>query len=168
MPAQAASPVASQLHQLRFARGATSRLLEGIPADKVCAQPGTCVNHVMWLTGHLACVDDSLLKEFTGTRLALPEKWHAIFGMKSKPAADAKEYPSYAEVRKAFDERREAMLKWVGGLGATQLEAPAPEKWRKYAPTIGDVPHFVAWHEGYHSGQIAAVRRGLGLGPAFG
>jgi uncharacterized damage-inducible protein DinB len=168
MPTQTVSPAAAQLHQLQFARNATSRLLDGIPADKVCAQPGTCVNHAMWITGHLACVDDYFMKEFGGGKLALPEKWHAIFGMKSKPTADAKQYPAYAEVRKAFDERRAAFLKWVGGLSSAQLEGPVSEGWRKYARNVGDVAHFAAWHEGYHSGQIAALRRGFGLGPAFG
>jgi hypothetical protein len=42
------------------------------------------------------------------------------------------------------------------------------KEWQAFAPTMADVPTFAAWHEGYHSGQLSMVRKGLGLPAAFG
>jgi uncharacterized damage-inducible protein DinB len=171
MPTTAAPPsaAASQAHMIRLARASTKKMLEGIPQDKLCAQPGSCINHALWIMGHLASSDDYFLKEFGGgAKLALSESWHTLFGMGAKPVADPSKYPSVAEVRKAFDERHAAWVKWVESLTAAQLRQATPEGWRAYAPTLGDLPLFAAWHEGYHAGQLAPIRRGLGLGPAFG
>ncbi|MCL4212262.1 MAG: DinB family protein [Phycisphaeraceae bacterium] len=165
----AAHPNARAVHQVRFARGATKKLLEGIPADRCCEQPGSCVNHALWIAGHLACTDDWFLKEFGGAAgFALPEKWHTIFGYGSKPTSDTSQYPSYAEVLKAMDERHGAVVRWLESMTAEQMDTPTAENWRNYAPTLGDLGHFAAWHEGYHGGQLATLRRGFGLPSAFG
>lgn len=165
----AVHPNARAVHQVRFARGATKKLLEGIPADRVCEQPGSCVNHALWIAGHLACSDDWFLKEFGGAaEFALPEKWHTIFGSGSRPTSDASQYPPFAEVLKAMDERRAALLAWLGSLSREQVDTPTSENWQAYAPTIGDLGHFAAWHEGYHGGQLATLRKAFGLTSAFG
>ena len=169
MPASspsAAAPAAGLLHQLRFARGATERIISDIPTDQLCAQPGSGLNHAMFVVGHLACTDDFFLKEFGGRPLALSERWHQAFS--GTPTSDASKYPAFAEVKKAFDERREALITWLEGLSEAQLDAPTPEKWRAYAPTMRDVAFFAAWHEGYHGGQVSTLRRAFGLGPALG
>jgi len=169
MPASTAVPAAGPIHQLQFSRGATAMLLKDIPADKRCAQPGPCVNHVTWIIGHLACTDDFFLKDFAGAPAhALPEDWHKLFGYGSKPTSDAKAYPPFEKVSKAYDERRAAFVKWYEALTAEQLEKPCPAEWQKYAPTLADVAGFAAYHEGYHGGQLSALRRAFGLAPAFG
>lgn len=166
MSTPTAPTAAGHLHQLRFARGATELLIKDIPEDKLCAQPGSGRNHVMYVVGHLACTDDFFLKEFGGKPFALPEAFHKMFG--DTPTSDASKYPPFAEVKKAFNERREAVIKWFEGMSEEQLNAPTPEKWQKYAPTMRDVAFFAAWHEGYHGGQISAARPAFGLGPALG
>lgn len=168
MPAPAAAPTASHVHALRFAHDATSRLIDGIPREKLCAQPGSCVNHAMWIVGHLTCTDDYVLKEFAGARPALPESWNKTFGTGSKPTSDPSHYPSPAEVKKAFDERHAALVSWVESLTPEALERSTPEGWQPYAPTVGDVIYFCTWHAGYHGGQLTALRRAFGLPPAFG
>jgi len=144
------------------------RLIKNIPADKLCAQPGPSLNHVMWVIGHIACTDDYFLKEFGGKELALPDAWHQIFAGGSTPTSDATRYPPFDEVKRAFRERREALTQWLVGMSEAQLDAPTPKNWQPYAPTMRDVAHFAAWHEGYHAGQISTLRRAFGLGPAFG
>lgn len=167
MPASPTSSMsANHLYQLQFARGATERIISDIPEDQLCAQPGSGLNHAMFVVGHLACTDDFLLKEFGGQPFALPESFHKAFG--ADPTNDATKYPPFAEVKKAFDERRQAVIKWFEGMSDAQLDAPTPEKWRAYAPTMRDVAFFAAWHEGYHGGQVSTLRRAFGLGPALG
>jgi uncharacterized damage-inducible protein DinB len=173
MPTETASPAASQLHQLRFARGATLRLLDGIPADKRCVQPAIAggaalANHATWIVGHLASTEDFFLAEFSGGTPALSEKWRSLFGGGSTPVDDPAAYPPFEEVMRTFEERREALTRWFESLTVDQIAEPAPEKWRPYAPTLGDLAPFLAYHEGYHGGQLAVARKACGLSPAFG
>lgn len=144
------------------------RLIRDIPPQRVCEQPGPCRNHVMWIVGHIACTDDFFLREFGGRPLALPEQWHKLFGGGSVPTADLARYPSFQEVRHAFRDQREALTRWLEGMSEVQLDRPVPEQWQPYAPTMRDVGHFAAWHEGYHAGQLSNLRRAFGLEPAFG
>lgn len=168
MPTSTLAPTASLLHQLRMSRGGTKLLLAGIPTDQFCTQPMPDGHHAMWIVGHLASTDDYFGKEFAGVASALPKSWHELFGMGSKPASDASRYPAPAEVLQALDDRRAPLEKWIEGLSPEQLAKSNGKDWAPYAPTVGDLPFFIAWHEGYHAGQLAAVRRSLGLPSAFG
>jgi hypothetical protein len=163
---------ATQLQALRFARGAFMMLLDGLQPDRLLAQAGSCINHPLWIMGHLAMTDDWVLNTVApraaGSRPAIPESWSKLFGSGSKPTSDARQYPPAAEVKKAFDDRRAALLSWVESLTAEQLARPTSDGWQTYAPTIGDIAPFIAWHEGYHSAQLAALRKALGLPAAFG
>lgn len=142
------------------------RVISDIPEAKLCAQPGPGRNHTMYVVGHLACTDDYFLREFAGRPLALSEAFHKTFG--ADPAADASKYPPFAEVKRAFDERRDALVQWFEAMSEDQLNQPSPEKWQKYAPKVRDLAFFLAWHEGYHAGQVSTARPAFGLGPAFG
>jgi len=162
------------VHQLRFARGGLMRVLEGIPKDKLTALPpfkdgGACANHAIWLMGHLATTDDWFLKEMgVSESLELAEAWHTLFGGGSKSEDDASKYPSADELQKAMTAQRDRLVNWYSQRNAEELSVPSPEKWAKYAPTVGDFAFFLAWHEGYHTGQLSVIRKALGLGPAFG
>lgn len=164
----AAFPAAGLVHQLKFARGATKRLLEGIPVAKLSVIPPSCSKNVLWVVGHLACTDDYFLKEFAGRKSAIPEEWQQPFGMNSQAVADATHYPAYEKLIKALDERHEALVKWFNSMTEAQRAQPTAENWRPYAPTIGDLAGFIAWHEGYHTGQLSVLRRAFGLPSAFG
>jgi len=168
MTAQTASAAAAQIHQLKFARFCTKKIVEGIPADKMCTIPPGCAKHALWVIGHLACTDDYFLVEFGGRKSAVPEAWQKIFGMNSTASADTKIYPPVDQVLKTLDAGHAAVIKWLETLTPEQLEKAMPDGWQAYAPTLGDVPGFGAWHEGYHAGQLSAVRKGLGLPAAFG
>lgn len=163
----ATGPAQRAVHSLRLSRSATRKLLAGIPADKRCAQPGGCVNHALWVAGHLACTDDYFLNKFGGAPLALPQEWHTLFGMGSKPVSDASAYPAYDAVLTAMEARREALIAWFQGRSGAELETAGPEEWKDYAPTVEEVAHFASWHESYHGGQLSVLRKSLGLANAF-
>ena len=168
MSAQTAVAAATQIQAIKFARGATKKILEGIPADKLGVIPAGCSKNAIWIAGHLATTDDWFMTQFGGRKSAVPEAWQKLFSMNSTATADAKAYPQMAEVMKALDAGHAGVLKWLESLTAEQLEAPMPKEWQAFAPNMSDVPTFAAWHEGYHAGQLSMVRKGLGLAPAFG
>ncbi len=160
--------LAHALHLLRFSRGATMKMFDGVPDSKYAAGTDAVPNHGLWTLGHLVTTDDWFAGEFGKVPSGVPASWNELFGMKSRPVPDASKYPSVAEVKKALADRRAALEKWILTLTPAQLAAKTPDDWQTYAPTIEDMLYFIAWHEGYHTGQLAPFRRAVGLGPAFG
>lgn len=160
--------LANAMHLLRFSRGATMKMFEGVPESKYAAGSDAVPNHGLWTLGHLATTDDWFANEFGKVPSGVPASWNDLFGMKSKPLPDASKYPSIAEVKRALEDRRAAVEKWILSLTPAQLAAKTADNWQSFAPTMADVLYFISWHEGYHTGQLAPFRRGIGLGPAFG
>lgn len=162
------------VHQLRFARGGLMRVLEGFPSDKITLLPefkdgGAVANHALWIAGHLATTDDWFLQQMgVSAELELCSSWHETFGGGSKPVDHASTYPAYSDVLESLKTQRDRLIAWFSARSEAELAAPSPEKWSKYAPTVADFAFFLAWHEGYHAGQLSVVRKQVGLGPAFG
>ena len=164
----ATSPFEIGKATLEFARHGTVRLVEDIPADKLCHQPLGNTNHALWVLGHLACTDNFFLTSLAGRDPVIDESWNALFGMGSEPTEDPAAYPSPDEVKAGLDRARKAFLDWFQSLDERQLQEPLPEELRGFAPNYAGVMSSVAWHEGFHAGQLSAVRRSLGLPRAFG
>jgi len=153
---------------LEWARKATLGLIEGIPAEQLAAQPWPGANHVLWNLGHLATVDDFFLATVTGCGPALPAEWKGFFFMGSTPHGDLGSYPPPSDVLEALAERRATLLEWFRAVPEALLAQPSPDSIRGFAATLGVLPLTLAWHEGLHAGQISAIRKALGMPPAFG
>ena len=67
-------------------------LIETIPEEPMCDQPGTLRNHPAWLLGHIAKSCD-----FAGTQFGLastfPADWGDLFKRGSQPVSDRKLSP---------------------------------------------------------------------------
>jgi uncharacterized damage-inducible protein DinB len=144
---------------------AVEDLFAGIPDDQYLHQPCPGGNHALWTLGHLATVNQYFLVNLAGHDDALAEKYRATFFAKSQPSPDASSYPPLAVVRDYFKSSRAAFRAWVESLTDEQLAGPPPEKFSKFAPTLGNVLMRLVWHEGVHYGQLTVIRKSLGLAP---
>jgi uncharacterized damage-inducible protein DinB len=169
-PAVAGADLARQngLHRLRFARSVTLRLLEDVPAEKWLLQPLPGANHVMWLLGHLAVTDQLFLDSLGAAGPRCPEEWQALFARGTLPLPEANAYPTPELLLDHLASRREELLAWFAALPDAELAAPLPEGLRGYAANLSDLMASIAWHEGWHCGQLTVVRKALGLSPKFG
>jgi uncharacterized damage-inducible protein DinB len=156
------------LATLSFSRSIILKLIEDFPNDKLTHQPWPGANHVLWVMGHLASADDAFLADLAGRDRALPAEWKDLFGMGSEPTDDPSRYPSFDDLRTAMEERRAAVVDWIGGLTAEDLAESLPEPWTTLSPNRAAFINTIAGHEAFHVGQISAVRRALGLPSAFG
>lgn len=97
-------------------------------------------------------------------------KWDSLFGMGSKPVADAKAYPGMDEVRRELDQARQNTLRLVGSLTDADLDKPskAPAEYKDMFGTIGQCLLTLPLHVTFHAGQIADARRAMGKQPVFG
>jgi hypothetical protein len=165
--AKASRPAASTavrdhaVNLLKFARATMNKYLGAIPEDKITAQPNGLANHALWTYGHLATTCSWGLSVIAGPGAAVPEGYEKLFGMDSTPTADASQYPPLAEVKKYYDELHERLVIALHGMTDADLEAPIEAM--GFAKTKGDLATKLAWHEGWHLGQVADLRRVLGI-----
>ncbi len=152
---------------LNFARQWTLDLLSDIPQDKLTHQPCAGGNHAIWIAGHIAYADDGFLSGVGKKPARFSDSWVKLFGMGSKPQADAGAYPPLSELTNALADNREGLLAWFGSMSAEELANPLPEDFKMFAATFGQLMTSIAWHEGLHTGQLTVVRKSLGLAPKF-
>ncbi|MBL8763269.1 MAG: DinB family protein [Phycisphaerae bacterium] len=156
------------LSYMRWVRTITEGTLKDWPADKFCFQRTPEDNHALWVMAHLAMTDAWIAGEVGAPGASTPESWQALFGMGSKPGSDAKAYPSAAEVRKSMDANRAAVLKWLETAPEAALAVSLKEKTGGFANDVIDAFLKLAWHEGWHVGQVATLRKALGLPKVMG
>ena len=61
-----------------------------------------------------------------------------------------------------FDQVRAASLAALDTYAPSDLDNPAPEDFREFCPTMGDMFTLIATHPMMHAGQFVIVRRQLG------
>lgn len=158
-----ASPRQHAVNVLKFARQVSSDFLSGIPEDKLTYQSCPTDNHPLWVMGHLASTD-AWFAGIVGVKGArFPEEWQKLFGMGSTPSSDRSIYPPLAEVREVFDKNRQLLIEWLEGATDAQLAMPLSKETHGFALDPIDFLIKGAWHEGWHMGQVASVRKALGL-----
>ncbi|MBN2560383.1 MAG: DinB family protein [Phycisphaerae bacterium] len=156
------------LAALGFARRVTTSLLEDIPQDKLTHQPIPGANHAMWIMGHVAVTDAFFLDQLDGRTVGGLEEWKALFFRGSQPKPNVSDYPPVAEVKRLLDRSREQVIAWFRSLDDVQLKAPLPDDLKGFGPLHVNLMTSTAVHEGMHAGQLAVIRKSLGIGPKFG
>jgi hypothetical protein len=150
-----------------LARRCTLKMVDGIPPDELCHQPVPGAHHALWVLGHLACSDDYFATSLGGRESVIDPKWQELFGMGSKLIDDPSAYPSLGEVMTGLEGARQGVLEAFRAMDEQKLSSPTPDDWQAFAPTYAAVMASIAFHEGFHAGQLSAVRRSLGLGSAL-
>jgi hypothetical protein len=158
------------LDQIRFARRYALGLLDCVPPSEWFTMPGG-VTHVAWQAGHLAFGQFRLaLERVRGPRPddadVLPPAYFSLFGRDSFPDADASKYPTPGEIRAVMDRVHDRVLTDLALLPEADLDAP-PLTPHRLAATKREVLVWCSHHEMIHAGQLALLRRQLGLAPQW-
>jgi hypothetical protein len=153
---------------LRFVRSISDGILKGFPDDKLTYQTSPADNHVLWTLGHLASTDVWIAGAVGAQGAAFPETYQPLFGQGSKPVSDPKKYPPLTELRTSFDDNRAAVLAWLESAPDSTLSVNLKDKTGGFASDPIDAALKLAWHEGWHMGQVATLRKALGLPPVMG
>lgn len=156
------------LAALGFARRVSDRLLEGFDDTNALTRCGPSGCHVMHIVGHVAVTDESFLTMLGGHEPALDARYGELFGMNAEPTDHASDYPGFEEVKAAMAGRRESLIAWFTGMDDEALRAELPEPVSRFAKTHAVLMSTLAFHEGFHMGQVSAARRVLGLPRALG
>jgi len=150
---------------LEFSRWYTNNLLKGIPEDRYTHQVGPTSNHIVWVLGHTAATDAWVGSVVGAEKVTVPESISKAFAGGSKPTATGN--PPTAEIKRAFEDARSALLEWFKSAPDSALTTDLSEKTGGFTTDPIDAMFKIAWHEGFHAGQIAEVRKSLGLPPSM-
>ena len=154
--------------QFADTRDWTRLLIADLQGDDWTFQPGPGLHHALWLCGHLATSQDTLIFDrCLGRTGELDAVFRAHFPL-GVPVASAQEhsYPSPREVLDQMESMNVRTLEAIRGMSDGLLAEPAYAKDGKsrhphYENKLGAVTH-LSRHEAFHAGQIALLRRLLG------
>jgi uncharacterized damage-inducible protein DinB len=152
------------LAQYAFQRQYISLLVDDIPDERLCEQPGAVVNHPAWQLGHMANSANNFLV-ILGGESKIDPSWKPMFGKDSIPKSDRNAYPKQAELIRVLDDRRTALAQMVAETSDDELSRPNPlPKLVGMLPTMGHLVLFgLVFHESTHLGQLTSWRKAAGM-----
>ena len=115
------------------------------------------INPPLWLTGHLLDCRKYLLDLF-GEEREMP--FGTKFREKYDPAAD---YPTMAEIKAKWVEISDELFEKIEAASDDFFLTPIDWNLPNKDKTVRGAILFYTYHEGYHMGQIAYAKRGMGL-----
>lgn len=156
---------------VRFSLNLTDGLFQKLVADlrthPMATQSPAGGNPPVWTIGHLAMLEAAIPSILFGKPHPLPD-YGSLFGQGTTPAKDAKAYPSFDEVLTTYTSHRRETLKLVdelGEAGMTRVPTNIPKGFEKEMATVGQTLTVIALHQMLHLGEMADVRREVGLKP---
>lgn len=133
-----------------------SSAIENIPEDDFYRSPAG-MNSLLWILGHLANTRLGIVSILGGQA---ERPWNELFGNGSKPG-DRASLPSVAEVRAAWPLAVAALNAQMQNVTDEELDKPASRPMPLEDKSALAAAAFLASHEMYHLGQIAALRKWL-------
>jgi hypothetical protein len=124
-------------------------------------------NHIAWQLGHLISGGQEMLKAIGHPAPRLPDGFATAHSPEAARSDDPAKFCKKAEYMRLWDEILAASLAAVDTTSDADLDKPAPEKMRPFAPTKGDVLAILGTHWLMHAGQFVPIRRKLGKAPLF-
>lgn len=137
--------------------------LSDLEEGDLMQRPAEDCNHLAWQLGHLISSEVHLLDQVApGQGIQLPEGFAEAHSKDACGSDDPEKFLSKAEYLEWFQKARSASLAAIDAYPESQLDEPAPEDFRSFCPTQGDMFILIATHPMMHAGQFAVVRRRLG------
>lgn len=134
---------------------AVDELLEGVTAEQAAARPVTGLHSVWELVAHVEAWERAILRRLGGDSAQIyntDEDWSPVAGASEE---------AWAATRRKLTETYIALREAVLNLSDAELDEPIlPNLSTRYVSLHGAVQHTL-----YHAGQIALVRKWLGLKP---
>jgi hypothetical protein len=122
-------------------------------------------NHPLWCLGHLTHSEGQIIQHVMLGKTNPVAHWKDLFGMGSEPMYDAKSYPSFDEVRDAYQKVRAETMKVLETLNDDDLDLPSkacPPEFKEFIGTYGQCFLVVIFNTLTHRGQVADARRAAG------
>ncbi len=124
-------------------------------------------NHIAWQLGHLIAGDAQMVGLLGRKPAVLPSGFVEQHTPESARSDDPAKFRRKGEYLDLAEKSRVATQAAIDATPESQLDQPAPEPMRAYAPTIGAALMILGTHWLMHAGQFVPIRRRLGKDPLF-
>jgi hypothetical protein len=141
-----------------------NRAIAGVKSEDWFRKPGDDSNHLMWLLGHLVVHRGEVLKNLGH---GWDSSWASLFKPGSEHVAHA-EYPSIEEMMDSWTKTSEQLRTALRESTEDVLAKPAPAGPPSFDKNLSGTVAFYAFHDAYHTGQVAFLRKWLGYGQTVG
>jgi len=152
------NPIAPLIMMFRIHDHLISQSLQGIGDEQVWSRPLPQSNPMMWLIGHVVQSRAHIITRVGGH---FDTGWRDRF-RRGAEVGGSEQYPPRAEIEAKRIQVNRAFFPALEALDAAALSVKATGP----VPAITNVQElltFLTMHEGYHIGQIAYLRKGLGF-----
>jgi len=136
--------------------------------EDLFVRPSVGTNHIAWQLGHLISSENKLIESVCpGSMPRLPEGFSEKYTSETSKSDSPGDFHTKEEYIKLMREQRSCTLASLAESTDDDLQKPAPEMVRDFAPTVGATFTLQGIHWMMHSGQWVVVRRKLGRTPLF-
>ena len=151
---------------IRSSANLTTMVLKAYISDlhdaDLMQRPGEGCNHLAWQLGHLISSEVQLLNSVApGQAAELPTGFAAAHAKEKCGSDDPSDFHTKQTYVELFDQVRTASLAALDSYAESDLDKLAPEDFREFCPTMGDMFTLIATHPLMHAGQFVVVRRRL-------
>jgi hypothetical protein len=142
--------------------------LQDLTDEQMMQRPHPECNHLKWQIGHLIASEHSIVEGVApGVMPALPEGFAERYSKETAKSDDASAFDSKDELLRVYQQQRAGTMAALAKLSDADLDKPAPEAMRSYAPNVAAAFSMQGSHWLMHAGQWAVLRRQLGKPPLF-
>ncbi|MFH1746688.1 MAG: DinB family protein [Planctomycetota bacterium] len=124
-------------------------------------------NHIAWMLGHMLGSECDMMSAMGHRMPALPPDFTEAYTKETASSDNPANFLSQPEYLDLLEKIRTATLAGLDTVSESDLDQPAPEVMREFAPTVGQVLMVIALHELMHAAQFVPIRRKLGKEPLF-
>jgi uncharacterized protein YndB with AHSA1/START domain len=132
--------------------------LDGLNAEELWRRPTPLTNPMLWIFGHIVQMRATMLRLLGDS---FDTGWTDLFS-RGAALAEPSRYPSRDDIDRIHSEIINRLKVKFAAISGGDLMAPARGRQLPGAKTLGDQLAFLAFHESYHVGQLAYVRKALG------
>ena len=145
-------------------------LSDDLEAHHLMFQLAPSRSHILWNVGHLAWAFDRVVVPAVGLESQLDDSYVEKFGMGSQPVTEIAAYPAVEDLTETVANIVGAVIAKLGSLNDGDLDTALPDSSpvKELFPTLGALLGAAVFHAGYHTGQIALLRRAQGLPSGMG
>ena len=151
------------LNTLTTAQMVCGAYLGDMTDEDLMKRPHAKSNHINWQVGHLIASDWNMVSGcYPGALPELPEGFAEKYSKETIGNNDASAFHTKEELMKVMSEQHAAIAEKIKSVSAEELDGPAPEEMKGFAPTVGAVLNMIGSHWLMHCGQWVPVRRESG------
>ncbi len=136
--------------------------LSDLDDAELMIRPVPGANHIAWQLGHLIASEHQMLTGVGCAMPTLPDGFAESYTPETSKSDDSAKFLKKDKYLTLMEQQRAATLAALDALPEADLDKPAPESMREYAPTVGVAFNIIGIHEAMHAPQFIVVRRKLG------